>query len=90
MGLLKQTGVNEQELQKLVNSGAIQQINKQGKVDMRLLRQTGVNEQTLQELVNSGALQQIAEQGRVDIIRSLLKVIVMFATLKRKGRLMKI
>ena len=61
MGLLKQTGVNEQELQKLVTSGALQQIGKQGEVDLGLLNKQELMNKTLQTLVNSGALQQIAD-----------------------------
>ena len=49
---LKLQGVNEQTLQGLVNSGALDQI-----------AAAGANEQTLQQLVNSGAIDQINAQN---------------------------
>ena len=45
---LEGQGVNEQELQKLINSGALEQ-----------LQQQGTNEQDLQALITSGAIEQI-------------------------------
>ena len=45
-------GVNEQELQKLVNSGALEQ-----------LVQAGTNEQTLQTMLQSGAMEQLNNQN---------------------------
>ena len=53
---LTAAGQNEQELQTLINSGALEQ-----------LVQAGTNEQDLQTLINSGALDNIAEQGKVDV-----------------------
>ena len=56
MDQLKQAGVNDQTLQKLVNDGAIQQITA-----------SGIQQRGLQEMLGEQALQQIAGQGNVDM-----------------------
>ena len=58
MEQLKQAGVNDQTLQKLVNDGAIQQITA-----------SGIQQRGLQEMLGEQALQSIAAQGNVDMAK---------------------
>ena len=56
---LSKIGVNEQDLERLKNTGVLKQIATQGKVDETLLRQTGIQEKDLQKLVGNQKFKEL-------------------------------
>jgi hypothetical protein len=56
---LSKIGVNEQDLERLKNTGVLKQIATQGKVDETLLRQTGIQEKDLQKLIGNQKFKEL-------------------------------
>ena len=66
MQQLKQSGLNDRDIQTLRNAGALDQINAQGSVDKWLTSEKGL--QALEQISATGqeAIKQIQAQGGID------------------------